>query len=106
VTTGILFEYSPFRSPWIHGGYTERGADMNTHITQRSVEAAKPPVSGYIILFDDKLDGFGIRESRTRVGPPATGLLTKENLGGHGPCKGHDSQTHRGRGRSIDASTK
>jgi hypothetical protein len=34
---------------------------MNTHITQRSVEAAKPPARGYIILFDDKLDGFGIR---------------------------------------------
>lgn len=34
---------------------------MNTHITQRSVEAAKPPASGYVILFDDKLDGFGIR---------------------------------------------
>jgi integrase len=34
---------------------------MNTRITQRSVEAAKPPASGYVILFDDKLDGFGIR---------------------------------------------
>jgi integrase len=31
------------------------------NITQRSVEAAKPPASGYIILFDDKLDGFGVR---------------------------------------------
>jgi hypothetical protein len=34
---------------------------MNTHITQRSVEAAEPPASGYVILFDDKLDGFGLR---------------------------------------------
>ena len=34
---------------------------MNTHITQRSVEAAKPPASGYRILFDDKIAGFGIR---------------------------------------------
>lgn len=34
---------------------------MNTHITQRSVAAAKPPASGYIILFDDKIAGFGVR---------------------------------------------
>ncbi len=34
---------------------------MNTHITQRSVEAAKPPASGYRILFDDKIAGFGVR---------------------------------------------
>jgi len=34
---------------------------MNTHIIQRSVEAAKPPASGYVILFDDKIAGFGIR---------------------------------------------
>jgi hypothetical protein len=39
----------------------ERGADMNTHISQRSLEAAKPPASGYRILFDDKIAGFGIR---------------------------------------------
>jgi integrase len=25
------------------------------------VEAAEPPASGYVILFDDKLDGFGLR---------------------------------------------
>ncbi len=37
------------------------GADMNTHITQRSVQAATPPASGYIILFDDKIAGFGCR---------------------------------------------
>jgi integrase len=34
---------------------------MNIHISQKTVEAAKPPASGYIILFDDKTDGFGIR---------------------------------------------
>jgi hypothetical protein len=34
---------------------------VNTHIWETTVEAAKPPASGYIILFDDKLDGFGIR---------------------------------------------
>jgi integrase len=34
---------------------------MNTHLTQRSVQAAKPPASGYIILFDDKIAGFGVR---------------------------------------------
>ena len=34
---------------------------MNTHISETTVKAAKPPASGYIILFDDKLDGFGIR---------------------------------------------
>ena len=38
---------------------------MNTRsertITQSSVKDAKPPASGYVILFDDKLDGFGLR---------------------------------------------
>jgi integrase len=34
---------------------------MNIRITQSSVKAAEPPASGYIIQFDDKLDGFGIR---------------------------------------------
>jgi len=34
---------------------------MNAHITQRSVEAAKPSASGYRVLFDDKIAGFGIR---------------------------------------------
>jgi integrase len=34
---------------------------VNTHISETTVKAAKPPASGYIILFDDKLDGFGIR---------------------------------------------
>jgi integrase len=34
---------------------------MNIHITQKSVEAAKPPADGYYILFDDKLEGFGVR---------------------------------------------
>ncbi len=34
---------------------------MNIHVSQRSVEAAKPPASGYRILYDDKIAGFGIR---------------------------------------------
>ena len=34
---------------------------MSTPINHTSVEKAKPPASGYIILFDDKLDGFGLR---------------------------------------------
>lgn len=34
---------------------------MNTRITQTSVKDAKPPASGYIIQFDNKLDGFGLR---------------------------------------------
>jgi integrase len=31
------------------------------HIDQTRVKAAKPPASGYIILFDDKIEGFGLR---------------------------------------------
>jgi hypothetical protein len=61
VTTGIPFEYSPIPPLRIHGGYMERVLDMNTHICQRTVEAAKPPASGYIILFDDRIEGFGLR---------------------------------------------
>jgi integrase len=34
---------------------------VNTHISETTVKAAKPPASGYVILFDDKLDGFGVR---------------------------------------------
>jgi integrase len=34
---------------------------MGFHISKESVEAAKPPASGYIILFDDKDEGFGVR---------------------------------------------
>ena len=34
---------------------------MNTHISETTVKAAKPPASGYVILFDDKDEGFGVR---------------------------------------------
>jgi Arm DNA-binding domain len=34
---------------------------VNIQISQRSVETAKPPASGYRILFDRKFSGFGIR---------------------------------------------
>jgi len=34
---------------------------VNTHIAQGTVENAKPPASGYYILYDDKIAGFGIR---------------------------------------------
>jgi len=34
---------------------------VNTHISETTVKAAKPPAGGYIILFDDKIEGFGVR---------------------------------------------
>ena len=34
---------------------------MNIHITKEEVEKAKPPASGYYILFDTKDEGFGVR---------------------------------------------
>jgi integrase len=34
---------------------------MNKHISQTSVKKAKQPTSGYYIVFDDKIEGFGLR---------------------------------------------
>ena len=34
---------------------------MNQHITQKAVDGLEPPASGYYIVFDDKLAGFGVR---------------------------------------------
>lgn len=40
---------------------TRRRSEVNTHISETTVKAAKPPASGYVILFDDKDEGFGVR---------------------------------------------
>src|ERR1700687_4973907 len=44
----------------------DRGRDtVNKHLTKDSVEALKPPASGYYIVFDKKLAGFGVRVTAT-----------------------------------------
>jgi len=34
---------------------------MNIHLTQDEVKKAQPPASGYYILFDNEIEGFGLR---------------------------------------------
>ncbi|MFO1431458.1 MAG: site-specific integrase [Candidatus Competibacteraceae bacterium] len=61
---------------------------MSTKITKRSVDAAKPPDTGQIFLWDSELPGFGLRVTPTRktyiVQSRVAGKTVRTTIGTHG----------------------
>jgi integrase len=46
---------------WLHNGCTDRGGGNMPKITKRTVDALKPIKGRHVLLWDDKLPGFGVR---------------------------------------------